>query len=59
MVSGSTPNSTEASVTSGSTPANSVPGEDIFVRISNGNEQGVQEMIAADNTIVHAKGPVS
>ena len=41
------------------TPAKSVPKEDIFVLISNGNEQGVQEMIAADNTIVHAKGPVS
>ena len=34
-------------------------GDDIFVRISQGNEQGVQELIAADSAVVHAKGPVS
>ena len=53
-------NSTEASVASGSTPASTAPaGEDIFVRISNGNEQGVQELITADGNVVHTKGPVS
>jgi ankyrin repeat protein len=49
--------STEAPVASGSTPVDAASGEDIFVRISKGNEQGVQELIAADNTVVNSKGP--
>jgi len=39
--------------------AASMAHDGIFVMISEGNEQGIQEMITADKSVVHAKDPVS
>ena len=59
MIEAFSKSSVEEPVASNSNPASTAAGEDIFVTISKGNEQGVRELIAADKSVVNAKGPVS